>query len=555
MTNTTTAPSPPDLTTVQKSDLDRLWTTQDRELVDVRPSFEGKPLIKDHSYRFVLRLHAFFRAFLLQARNEAMGQRSSRTQTFLKQIRTSCLEPFAKLVLASNDSIKLLEGRTVVSAHYEEFLSELNHFELKGQTPSDDFIRKESFGAFLYHMPDQALLALRSSMALAVATLFRASMNAVAEKESLERYLDSCQIIMRFHHVAPQARMTDVRTGLAYKFLAVKGHVVKNRPKRLRVVTGDFNCSKCGATITHVFTNGRYSVPTKCVTSKCRAKKFQLSRPTARYINVQEMRLQEAQEESTAHAGRTPRQMEVEITSDLVDFCRPGDIVLVAGIVQAINSAVAAGSTGKRAMETSTYKLYLQAHSITTMSETNNEKQTSSEDSSVVYTQQQLQNITQLAHADHRFLGMIERRAFPFDLLVRSLCPSIIGHDLVKAGILLCLLGGTPPSSQSGDKGNTIRCNSHILIVGGESFREETFGMQNDLCMAQQSFIIVFVRPWNGEKPDAACCNSSRSSKRLCRRKYGFHDGSYSVHDQGTRWRCRDRSGCARLGRPRHLLH
>mmetsp|Transcript_21197 Transcript_21197/g.58947 ORF Transcript_21197/g.58947 Transcript_21197/m.58947 type:complete len:461 (-) Transcript_21197:980-2362(-) len=61
---------------------------------------------------------------------------------------------------------------------------------------------------------------------------------------------------------------------------------------------------------------------------------------------------------------------------------------------------------------------------------------------------------------------MVERRAFPFDLLVRSLCPSIIGHHAVKAGILLCLLGGTPPLSEQMDRGNTIRSNSHILIVG-----------------------------------------------------------------------------------------
>lgn len=84
----------------------------------------------------------------------------------------------------------------------------------------------------------------------------------------------------------------------------------------------------------------------------------------------------------------------------------------------------------------------------------------------IVYTQQQLQNITMLCHADHRCLSLVERRAFPFDLLVRSLCPSIIGHHAVKAGLLLCLLGGTPPAAQSSDRGNSIRCNSHILIVG-----------------------------------------------------------------------------------------
>ena len=137
--------------------------------------------------------------------------------------------------------------------------------------------------------------------------------------------------------------------------------------------------------------------------------------------------------------------------------------------MDAVNSAIAAGRTGKRAKETSTYKLFLIGHSITTLSESNNQiggKSSSEGGSRITYTQQQLQNITQLCHADHLCLGMAERRAFPFDLLVRSLCPSIIGHHAVKAGILLCLLGGTPPVSHQMDRGNTIRSNSHILIVG-----------------------------------------------------------------------------------------
>ena len=186
--------------------------------------------------------------------------------------------------------------------------------------------------------------------------------------------------------------------------------------------------------------------------------------------NVQELRLQESQEESTAHAGRTPRQFEVELNHDLIDSCRPGDIILLACYVDAVNSALAAGRAGKRAQETSTYKLFLHGHSITTLSESNNQvrgsKSATEGGSQTTYTQQQLQSITQLCHADHRFLSMVERRAFPFDLLVRSLCPSIIGHHAVKAGILLCLLGGTPPVSEQMDRGNTIRSNSHILIVG-----------------------------------------------------------------------------------------
>jgi len=163
----------------------------------------------------------------------------------------------------------------------------------------------------------------------------------------------------------------------------------------------------------------------------------------------------------------------VELTNDLIDACRPGDIILLACYVDAVNSALAAGRAGKRAQETSTYKLFLHGHSITTLSESNNQirdklgsESATDGGSQTTYTQQQLHNIIQLCHADHRCLSMVERRAFPFDLLVRSLCPSIIGHHAVKAGILLCLLGGTPPVSEQMDRGNTIRSNSHILIVG-----------------------------------------------------------------------------------------
>ena len=451
------------LTQTQRRDLARLWITQNRQLVDVRPTTEQMEESKmdDHATAFAARLFAFLLAFL----KHNLPGNENQSGSFLKNMNESCLDSYAKTVLV-NEKVKLVEGRTVISVHHDEFLNEFHHYELNGEAPSEDFIRKHSFGAFLYHRPEHALAAVGSAMGLAVSTQWRKSNTTEGEAtEALDRFLDTCQFIARFHHVRPNVRMMDIRTGLAYKFLTVKGHVIKARPKRLRVVTADFTCSKCGAIVTHSFTHGRYSLPTKCGTAKCRSKQFLLIRPSARYINVQELRLQEAQEESTVHAGRTPRQIEVELTHELVDVCRPGDIVMVASIVQAVNSALAEGRRGKRAQETSTYKLYLQGHSVTTMAEsTRRDKNQKGPTNSVTYTQHQLQNITQLAHADHRYFGLIERRAFPFDLLVRSICPSIIGHDMVKAGILLCLLGGTPPSTA--EKGNTIRCNSHILIVG-----------------------------------------------------------------------------------------
>jgi DNA helicase MCM8 len=57
-----------------------------------------------------------------------------------------------------------------------------------------------------------------------------------------------------------------------------------------------------------------------------------------------------------------------------------------------------------------------------------------------------------------------------FSLLVASLCPDIYGHEIVKAGLLLGLLGGNSVSSESSAAGDDeqvpIRQDIHVLIVG-----------------------------------------------------------------------------------------
>lgn len=57
-----------------------------------------------------------------------------------------------------------------------------------------------------------------------------------------------------------------------------------------------------------------------------------------------------------------------------------------------------------------------------------------------------------------------------FRLLVHSLCPSIFGHEMVKAGLLLALFGGRRRYNQfDGSDGSSsvrIRGDSHVLIVG-----------------------------------------------------------------------------------------
>ena len=50
-----------------------------------------------------------------------------------------------------------------------------------------------------------------------------------------------------------------------------------------------------------------------------------------------------------------------------------------------------------------------------------------------------------------------------FKLIVASLCPRICGHELVKAGLVLCLFGGCTKSAADRVP---VRGDPHILVVG-----------------------------------------------------------------------------------------
>jgi len=489
-------------------------------------------IIPPHAQKFCSRLTLFFQTAL----GVRLGDRENDFPSTTPAVdpRSSSLQEYYKLAVVSG-VVRLVEGRHVIVLNQQEFVDDLNRFECQGKSPSSTFLRQESFGAFLYHMPRDAVSVVGVSMALAMATLGPDPSN----------FVDRTQIIVRLVNVQPEVPMMDIKTGIVGKLVTVKGHVVKARPKRLRVATADFVCYQCGQTSTHGLAAGVYSIPKSCPVDGCRSKRFHFLRPSVRYVNVQDLRLQEAPDESSLQAGRTPRQLEVEMTHDLVDQCRPGDIVHIAAVVAAINTAASKGK--KRAQESTTYKLYLIGHSVTTttMSESTQDAQRNEAEHktsrSITYTQSQLQSITQLCHADHRYFSLVERRAFPFDLLVRSLCPSIIGHHEVKAGILLCLLGGTP-NSDTAD--TSIRSNSHILIVVGS------------LTITLSRLTPLFLgRSRDGKVTDAVGCKSVGCSLCLRWRQHFINNRIDRDADERGKRRFGNGSWSSGASRSRNLLH
>ena len=436
---------------------------------------------------------------------------------------------------------------SVISLDQAALDSELNRHEVGTSRPDQDYVRIHSYGSFLYHLPDLALAAAGCAVGLVLCTLARRdgggwSGSGTSAPSTSPPSPRCCRV--RFTNVYPLVRMADVRTNLAHRFVTLRGHVTRARPKRLRAVRADFACGRCGEQFAHHFLGGRYEVPTRCPAaaaagSGCRSRTFVLLRPTARYVDVQELRLQETQEETSGEAGRTPRQIDVVVTHDLVDRCHAGDVVHVAGTVRAASTAPSRGRGGRGGRgggeEASTYRLYLAANSIVSTTADGGDRAgvggggdaagddgggggggEGDDDDDVdgggggeggagarafSFTSDQLSRIVQVAHADHMYGPMPARMAFPFDLLVRSLCPSIIGHDLVKAGLLLGLLGGTPAGSGgpgggggtgtgggTGD-GTTIRSNVHVLIVGDPGMGKSQMLLATNQVVARSVYV------------------------------------------------------------------
>ncbi|KAJ7321481.1 DNA replication licensing factor mcm8 [Desmophyllum pertusum] len=149
-------------------------------------------------------------------------------------------------------------------------------------------------------------------------------------------------------------------------------------------------------------------------------------------------------------SGRIPRTVECELTADLVDSCVPGDMVTITGIVKVTSAEEHRSKNNK---DKCMFLLYLHANAV------NNNKggSSSGEQTSGLAMEFSIKELYAIQE--------IQAQKNLFQLIVGSLCPSIYGHEMVKAGLVLGLFGGT--QRYLNDKNRIpVRGNPHILVVG-----------------------------------------------------------------------------------------
>lgn len=197
-----------------------------------------------------------------------------------------------------------------------------------------------------------------------------------------------------------------------------------------------FICQKCNITLGPFQQEASAEVKISYC-QNCQSKgPFTINSEKTVYRNYQKLTLQESP--GSVPAGRLPRQREVVLLADLIDSAKPGDEIEVTGIYRNSYDAQLNNKNGFPVFAT-----IIEANHI-------------------VKSHDQLAGF-HLTEEDERQIRALSRDPDIVDKIVRSIAPSIYGHQDVKTAVALSLFGGVSKEAQGK---MAIRGDINVLLLG-----------------------------------------------------------------------------------------
>ncbi|MCC6042453.1 MAG: minichromosome maintenance protein MCM [Candidatus Verstraetearchaeota archaeon] len=240
----------------------------------------------------------------------------------------------------------------------------------------------------------------------------------------------------RFRGAGDLVSIRRVRAEHINKMISIEGVVVRASNIKQRLVEGTFVCknAECREMIKIPQDSRTFSYPNTCPRCGKRGV-LEFSPENSTFMDVQTLVVQERPED--VPSGQLPRSIEVFVADDLVDKVRPGDRVLISGILSVRQEH--SPKLGKL----TTFTTYLEANHIEVSTKGVEEVEITPEDE---------EKIREVAKDPN----VVEK-------IVKSIAPSIYGMEEVKEAIAYMLFGGVPKVMPDGVK---IRGDIHVLIVG-----------------------------------------------------------------------------------------
>ncbi|HEU4481784.1 MAG TPA: minichromosome maintenance protein MCM [Nitrososphaeraceae archaeon] len=248
-------------------------------------------------------------------------------------------------------------------------------------------------------------------------------------------------IKVRMGNYTVQKSLREINAEVINKLVGVSGMVVRSSEVKPLAKKIGYRCLNCGE-ITEAQLRGLVlKKPIRC--GKCSEKELEMDPDTSIFIDFQMVRLQELPEDLPA--GHLPHYLEVTIIGDLVDQCRPGDRILLTGIVRIEQEQLS------QQIKTSLFRLRMEGNNIEYLG-----GRTADKDSRTIER-------LEISNEDEKHIVALARKNDAYDILISSYAPHVYGHEVIKEVILLLIVGSVTKRLEDG---SSRRGDINVLLVG-----------------------------------------------------------------------------------------
>jgi DNA replication licensing factor MCM6 len=318
---------------------------------------------------------------------------------------------------------------------------------------------------------------------------------------------------LAFYNLPLISRVRQLRTNNIGQLLSISGTVTRTSEVRPELAQATFICEACNTVIPAVEQTFKYTEPTQCPNLIC-ANRFgwRLDVRQSVFVDWQKVRIQE--NSSEIPTGSMPRTMDVILRGEMVDRAKAGEKCIFTGTLIVIpdvsqfrvpgsrvqttrdgsnaprgGDAGGSGVSGLRELGVRdlTYRLAFLACMVLPDTSTPGKPGSASQqtgnilaslhqampnDTGVDSEDLQKEYLSTLTESDIDDLREMVHTPNIFMRLVDSIAPMVYGHQVIKKGLLLQLLGGV---SKQTPEGMSLRGDINICVVGDPSTSKSQF--------------------------------------------------------------------------------
>jgi DNA replication licensing factor MCM6 len=320
---------------------------------------------------------------------------------------------------------------------------------------------------------------------------------------------------LAFYNLPLVSRVRHLRTANVGQLLSISGTVTRTSEVRPELSLATFTCEACRTVVPNVEQTFRYTEPTQCPNMSCGNRQgWRLDIRQSTFVDWQKVRIQE--NSSEIPTGSMPRTLDVILRGEIVDRAKAGEKCIFTGALIVVPDVSQLGLPGVRPMAVRddrntprsgdvggsgvtglkqlgvrdlTYRLAFLACMVTPDTSTPGQaasQQLNGQANNILaslnqtapvdpnepgdhaqeavlasMTSAEIDDLRRMVHSDHIYAR-----------LVNSLAPMVYGHEIVKKGLLLQLMGGL---SKTTPEGMQLRGDINICIVGDPSTSKSQF--------------------------------------------------------------------------------